>query len=69
MGENTLSIVKGIAADEDENFPSRMEKDSATVMSGLTYFTLIGGTVISVSTNTATIGFTILAAVMALTMP
>ena len=46
-----------------------MEKDSATVMSGLTYFTLIGGTVISVSTNTATIGFTILAAVMALTMP
>ena len=73
MGENTLAVVKGIAAEDEESFPRRMEEHdsstSASSSSGLTYFTLMGGTVISVSANTATIGFTTLAAVMALTMP
>ena len=72
MGENTLAVVKGIAAEDEESFPRRMEEhDSSTSVSssGLTYFTLMGGTVISVSANSATIGFTTLATVMALTMP
>ena len=72
-GENTLAVVKGIAAEDEESFPRRMEQDddssTSVSSSGLTYFTLMGGTVISVSAKTATIGFTALATVMALTMP
>ena len=71
MGQNVLAIAKGLAS--ELNFPVRIERKEVTIdekeNSGLFYFTIIGGYIFSLPSQTASALFSIIALLMMMTMP